>query len=164
MSSPPSGYSRLMGIAAVIASVATLMGAIYANNKPSNSSTFSPSTSPSTSPSPSVSPSVSTPPSSLTSPSTEPDQAEIESAIKTSYVTYHTALETLSTEGLEASYTGEALKAKEQYVKSNSNARSSSGEKLAFINIDYDFNETKFENYQVVSDEKVKVRATTKIN
>ncbi|MBW4572313.1 MAG: hypothetical protein KME31_31300 [Tolypothrix carrinoi HA7290-LM1] len=142
MNSPPGRYMWLIGIAAVI----TAISPFFISHKPITL------------------PGETAPPgdTKLPTPEPTPEQSEIESVVDTSYITFRNALKNLNKDELRKSYTGEALKARERLIEANSQLPT--GEKLSFINMNYDYSKTNFENYQAIHNEKVKIKASKKVN
>lgn len=89
-------------------------------------------------------------------PSPITPKAEIETAIETSYITKRNAFRNLNKETLRTSYTGEALKKFENLMVANP--------KIVAILVDYDYSKAKFDNYQIIeNDKKAKIKATKTI-
>ncbi|MFN6468656.1 MAG: hypothetical protein RMY36_003150 [Nostoc sp. SerVER01] len=158
MSSHQGGRGWLSGIAAIIGAIAVSIGTLHQIGIfPTSKNNQSPT--PSTPPLTVSQGSTSFDPKPIIPP--PPEQAEIETVINTSYLTYRIAFRDLNKAELQASFTGEALKAKERLIEANS--KLPSGDKLAFINIEYDYSNTQFEDYQVINNERVKIKATKRI-
>lgn len=95
-------------------------------------------------------------------PEPTPNQSEIKTVIRTSYMTFRNALKNFDKERLRKSYTDNALKSTEEEIEANNNLPS--GKRLSTIIINYNYNqETKFEDYQVINNKEVKIRASRRI-